>query len=509
MLIQIPKIENGLLFLKILEVNMSIIIPSKSIYNKKNEKVINNVIKGVSGEIPITTKQEQTFFSLNWQPYTLQAGFGGDYTANDNPNNFEIKSITSYWLNNKEYYRFNISIENQQFIDVQNLRFNISAEYSFSEGFTKHSKTLSVSKVVDKILFTDYFFESQRPNENELIELVPANENVPRLDFFVRIDDTYSNKNRQPQKKKDFVVIVATYSWREAEQGGEYAECHITSLNFNIVGNNFYFNEKTSVSYGDTNKKYNLPSNELLISENKGTPMYERLANIVIKEYNYGKETATIRASIGEYYLEDSTLAISTKHKVNPLINWYTEDDTVLEFKEKSYGKYEYTVPASLLIAWYNNIGKSKLDTGEYEIKCIYPKESYGRIRLNKYNETGDDKDRFADISFANDYEQQTYTFTLDTQTSVYLHYCSDAEDVSIGRPQFNFEVIIKRLSDGNLTKMAFEIGDKVIPMVRRADGTDTPMSRTFSGSAKQFRVCGTKIYYDGAVWQELTLQEV
>ena len=53
-----------------------------------------------------------------------------------------------------------------------------------------------------------------------------------------------------------------------------------------------------------------------------------------------------------------------------------------------------------------------------------------------------------------------------------------------------------------------FEIGDEVIPMVYGADGVDRPMSRYKNGTQKVFNVVGTKFIYDGAVWQELTLQE-
>lgn len=56
--------------------------------------------------------------------------------------------------------------------------------------------------------------------------------------------------------------------------------------------------------------------------------------------------------------------------------------------------------------------------------------------------------------------------------------------------------------------KMSFHIGDQVIPMVFGADGRDRPMSRYNDGSPKVFNVVGRKMIYDGAVWQELTLQE-
>lgn len=55
---------------------------------------------------------------------------------------------------------------------------------------------------------------------------------------------------------------------------------------------------------------------------------------------------------------------------------------------------------------------------------------------------------------------------------------------------------------------MAYQMSEYVIPMVLGADGKDKPMSINKYGKPKTFEVVGTKIYYDGAVWQELTLQE-
>lgn len=55
---------------------------------------------------------------------------------------------------------------------------------------------------------------------------------------------------------------------------------------------------------------------------------------------------------------------------------------------------------------------------------------------------------------------------------------------------------------------MTFHIGDIVIPYVYGANGKDKPMSLKQDGFAKTFEVLGKKIIYDGAIWQELTLQE-
>lgn len=62
---------------------------------------------------------------------------------------------------------------------------------------------------------------------------------------------------------------------------------------------------------------------------------------------------------------------------------------------------------------------------------------------------------------------------------------------------------------DNSTRKMSFKIGDKIIPMIFGADGNERPMSIYKDRSPKVFKVIGIKKFYDGAVWQELTTQEV
>ena len=56
--------------------------------------------------------------------------------------------------------------------------------------------------------------------------------------------------------------------------------------------------------------------------------------------------------------------------------------------------------------------------------------------------------------------------------------------------------------------RMTFRNGDEVIPMVCGVDGKDRPLSQK-NGLPKVFKVLGVKCFYDGAVWQEISLQEV
>jgi hypothetical protein len=63
-----------------------------------------------------------------------------------------------------------------------------------------------------------------------------------------------------------------------------------------------------------------------------------------------------------------------------------------------------------------------------------------------------------------------------------------------------------KAISISSPDKMSFNLYDEVIPLYRTPYG-DAPMSMA-DGKPKTFKVLGSKIYFDGAVWQELSLQE-
>jgi hypothetical protein len=91
------------------------------------------------------------------------------------------------------------------------------------------------------------------------------------------------------------------------------------------------------------------------------------------------------------------------------------------------------------------------------------------------------------------EYENGKETATIRCSIGDYFDYDSKEKVISI---------------DNSTGKMSFKMYDQVIPMIYGADGKDRPMSTYQDGSPKVFKVLGSKIYYDGAVWQELSLQE-
>ena len=92
------------------------------------------------------------------------------------------------------------------------------------------------------------------------------------------------------------------------------------------------------------------------------------------------------------------------------------------------------------------------------------------------------------------EYERGKETATIRCSIGDYYDYDSGDKVISV---------------DNSTGEMSFKMYDKVIPMIYAADGKDRPMSLYQDGMPKVFQVLGTKIFYDGAVWQELSLQEV
>lgn len=60
----------------------------------------------------------------------------------------------------------------------------------------------------------------------------------------------------------------------------------------------------------------------------------------------------------------------------------------------------------------------------------------------------------------------------------------------------------------GGTINQKFSMYDVVVPMKYSKIGEEIPISRYQNGKRKEFYVVGIKLIYDGAVWQELTLQE-
>lgn len=176
--------------------------------------------------------------------------------------------------------------------------------------------------------------------------------------------------------------------------------------------------------------------------------------------YKNGKETATIRCSISDYFSEkyDRSEHIDIADKRFKVVQEPPND--------------RYDAPPSY---------------GIFETK-------YRIINIVSF----DGKSISGD-------EQIVVEQISDTKLKIYFNQAG----ANIDYVDLRLEVQDAILINNSSGRMSFKLYDQVIPMVYGADGKDYPMSKYNDGSPKIFQVLGTKVYYDGAVWQELSLQEI
>jgi hypothetical protein len=188
-----------------------------------------------------------------------------------------------------------------------------------------------------------------------------------------------------------------------------------------------------------------------------GEQYYKDFTSTVLETNGYknGKETATILCSISDYYDTSGEKMVSAEGLKNTEVS-FTWDGTFMS-------------------DWYPN---------EKIVTC--------KLVITKGNISEGDK-----IHFKGGYiEFKTFSNSKWT--------CRIYGDSNYAIPILESGEASAELK----CKMTFDLYDKVIPMTYGANGVDKPLSKYKDGSAKVFQVLGMRPIYDGAVWQELTLQE-
>lgn len=231
--------------------------------------------------------------------------------------------------------------------------------------------------------------------------------------------------------------------------------------------------------------------------------------NKVIDEYKNGKETAVIRCSIVDYYDENGNLTLTpSSFSLKDYISKAKDGNKFVA--RNSNG--EFVIPSEVTIdgittnnslVAFNNLVKIDLPYGEYELS-VEPTTSniYGGLILNNSEDSLISQLGEIDVRVyfsENSTQSQKFNITAQKET-VYLHLDTKV----IGSEQL-FKVFL----NGKEIKMVFDIYDEVIPMIVGEQGVDKPMSIYKDGNPKKFKVLSARPYFDGAVWQELSLQEI
>lgn len=171
----------------------------------------------------------------------------------------------------------------------------------------------------------------------------------------------------------------------------------------------------------------------------------------IIRDWGKGKETATIKCGITDYYDTNGNMVISAETIT-------LSDITYLRSQEETM---YYTAKCNKKVAIGTKLKYSYIATYDEELHYDY---------LTVTDSNGD-------------------TITIQTYYDDGFRELVDETDT------------IKVAMD---LPMVFDIGDIDLPYVRGANGQDKPMSKYANGQAKIFEVISSTISYDGAVWQTL-----
>lgn len=261
-------------------------------------------------------------------------------------------------------------------------------------------------------------------------------------------------------KNEYYVRYGGGYNWVDwqndqvvyLEMNGNGVRYEPNAVDITIYGDTIQLDISKLLSYvGKKNGEnvFSVDTNELVQATN--TPLLEKYEK-VLEAYKDGKETATIRCSIDNYYTAKKDKAISI-------------EPNSIAFSENVGGTATGALLFSASGSFFIGVGK---------IRNLQIKTLVGETSTVSYNElTGEISWRIR--GRRNQEVSATVTGIIELPS---------------GLPMY------------------FHLRDKVIPYIYSAKGVDVPMSQYKNGTPKVFEVLSSKIYYDGAVWQELVLVE-
>lgn len=221
---------------------------------------------------------------------------------------------------------------------------------------------------------------------------------------------------------------------------GTYEEYSPTEINISFYGDIFKLDlTNKTLSIGSGNNVNSFPGNELMQTTN--TPSIRETYGKIRQEWRDGKEVATLRCGIEDYYTVEKNVNINVTYA------------------------YFYDVHISTT-----------------------------------------DKINIGDTLYLNNGAILTVVNRIDDNQ----YFCTQKEAKSLALGYYTATIKNKIISNSgeNGLPMTLHVGDIVIPYVYGANGQDKPMSLTKDGEPKKFEVLGIRMIYDGAIWQEPTVQE-
>lgn len=481
---------------------MAIVIPSSKIYEKQNQKVRDNSIERIevnAQEVLPDNERDVAVYNESINKGFISGNIEEDVEKGNQ--DYGWKKILKYSFYSIEpiylerlapnYSGVELYIEkNKDNKWIENISTdNIQA----SVHYKKYNGTITAQIVnISNDLSFDVSFGT--PTYNEYYE-TGVGQLSPSLKYEYTSDDGAGNKisieakvdfnNKEKTEPPIFedrgnfyylkFIVFAGY---EEIMGGGHCEYE---PNYGYIENEKYTSyctkiipDKVDITVNGNTVGIRLQDKTVYINGNLQKRVYSVESNELMQTSNYINVGENILTEGVDYIIQKTTYSVDNNVYYNVSVQLLSAYDFPV------YVRFEDSYTPTIEIPAGDLISKTQSSTGDYPtIYKVYFKTK--RAIEESFYKT----QKF--------YEKGKETATIRCSINDYYDYESGEKVISI--------------EDTSLP-MSFKIYDKVIPMVYNSKGADEPMAKLKDGSPKVFKVLGRRIFYDGAVWQELYLQE-
>lgn len=473
---------------------MAIIIPSKNIYDKQNPKIVDNVIDRIEIGATAISPNNQYGVSVFETKNKISSTNLEDYGVKD----FVSKGIGatnvtyegSYSSCKLHYYQFSF------FVPYLGENKYISKIYSWKNETNETNEpngveySLTGIKYVQPLSATFTFLDNSGYSSNYQYGNMSVEQdgriNMPKIkngkidevSLNIEVQDNTEISIRQDvngytisgsilvavefENAKGSATVGITSKPSPIQISGQKVVYEASEVEFTVLGN--------TIGINLTNKTISIPT------ENAGSKkVFSLVGNELMQESNYYVESIEReRLDLGDYSYE--LYDDSRRASISILNEYYRGKNLVAVIVDEEGVQSEHQFVGRLSAIHINN---------GYHIKYI-------NVFANKETTVNAIEKSFKKTqkSYANGREIATILCSI----SDYIDIETNEKIISI---------------DNSTGKMSFNEYDEVIPMVYGSDGKDHPMSYYQDGTPKVFKVLGVNKFYDGAVWQKLSLQEI
>lgn len=290
---------------------MAIVIPSKNIYEKEVDSVVDIEIDNVVAKADVYTVESKSFLKINESLFQEDITGLFDNVFKYSPkDSYESNYFTNYVGIQSAIASATIKIESEDFIIIDDQN-NITLNLLLSGGWGTDTD------LSDGVFSIKNITQIQRSITIE----VPIDGSIAQSKtFWGENDGVVSCYFTKPQNNlemsKSFELYISIQSW--SVRSGTKEATVVSNVELDISGNVLKKSEiglSTEQSSEQSSKKgfYEIASNELLQEKTTiyGNPVFDYLSDQIIKRYKNGKELVELLCSIDDYYDESGKKVIS------------------------------------------------------------------------------------------------------------------------------------------------------------------------------------------------------